>query len=79
VELMNKHRRKHIHEIADSLSQLKLQIDALYGEESAAFIKIQKSMRNMSAYEISKNAVDMLESASLRVENAIAFLEDAEG
>lgn len=75
---MNKHRRKHIHEIADSLSQLKLQIDALYGEESAAFIKIQKSVRNMAAYEISKNAVDMLESASLRVENAIAFLEDAE-
>lgn len=55
-----------------------MQIDALYGEESAAFIKIQKSMRNMAAYEISKNAVDMLESASLRVENAIAFLEDAE-
>lgn len=75
---MNKHRKKRIHEIADSLSQLKLQIDALYGEESAAFIKIQKSMRNMAAYEISKNAVDMLESASLRVENAIAFLEDAE-
>jgi hypothetical protein len=46
---MNKHRRKHIHEIAESLSQLKLQIDALYGEESAAFIKIQKSMRNMAA------------------------------
>lgn len=42
---MNKHRRKQIHEIADSLSQLKTQIDALYGEESAAFIKIQKSMR----------------------------------
>jgi hypothetical protein len=76
---MNKHRRKQIHEIADSLSQLKTQIDALYGEESAAFIKIQKSMRNMVAYEISKNAVDMLESASLRVENAITFLEDAEG
>lgn len=36
------------------------------------------SMRNMAAYEISKNAVDMLESASLRIENAIAFLEDAE-
>lgn len=48
---MNKHRRKQIHEIADSLSQLKTQIDALYGEESA----------------------------SLRVENAITFLEDAEG
>ena len=76
---MNKHRRKQIHEIADSLSQLKTQIDALYGEESAAFIKIQKSMRNMDAYEISKNAVDMLESASLRVENAITFLEDVEG
>lgn len=76
---MNKHRRKQIHEIADSLSQLKTQIGALYGEESAAFIKIQKSMRNMVAYEISKNAVDMLESASLRVENAITFLEDAEG
>ena len=76
---MNKHRRKHIREIADSLSQLKLQIDALYSEESAAFIKIQKSMSNMAAYEISKNAVDMLESASLRVENAITFLEDAEG
>lgn len=76
---MNKHRRKQIHEIADSLSQLKTQIDALYGEESAAFIKIQKSMRNMVAYEISKNAVDMLESASLRVENAITFLEDVEG
>lgn len=45
----------------------------------AAFIKIQKSMRNTAAYEISKNAVDMLESASLRVENAITFLEDAEG
>lgn len=76
---MNKHRRKQIHEIADLLSQLKTQIDALYSEESAAFIKIQKSMRNMVAYEISKNAVDMLESASLRVENAITFLEDAEG
>ena len=75
---MNKHRRKRIYEIAGSLSQLKQQIDELYGEESAAFIKIQKSMRNMAAYEISKNAVDMLESASLRVENAIAFLEDAE-
>lgn len=75
---MNKHRRKRIHEIVGSLSQLKQQIDELYGEESAAFIKIQKSMRNMAAYEISKNAVDMLESASLRVENAIAFLEDAE-
>lgn len=75
---MNKHRRKRIHEIVGSLSQLKQQIDKLYGEESAAFIKIQKSMRNMAAYEISKNAVDMLESASLRVENAIAFLEDAE-
>lgn len=75
---MNKHRRKHIHEIAESLSQLKQQIDELYGEESAAFIKIQKSMRNMATYEISKNAVDMLESASLRIENAIAFLEDAE-
>lgn len=76
---MNKRRRKHIHEIAESLSQLKMQIDALYGEESAAFIKIQKSMRNTTTYEISKNAVDMLESASLRVENAITFLEDAEG
>lgn len=75
---MNKLRRKRIHEIADSLSQLKLQIDALYGEESAVFIKIQKSMRNVATYEISRNAVDMLESASLRVENAIAFLEDAE-
>lgn len=75
---MNKHRRKHIHEIAESLSQLKMQIDALYGEESAAFIKIQKSMLNMAAYEISKNAVDMLESASLMVENSIAFLKDAE-
>lgn len=74
---MNKHRRKRIHEIESSLSQLKQQIDELYGEESAAFIKIQKSMRNMAAYEISKNAVDMLESASLRIENAIAFLEDA--
>lgn len=52
---------------------------ALYDEESAAFIKIQKSMRNTAAYEILKNAVDMLESASLRVENAITFLEDAEG
>lgn len=75
---MNKRRRKHIREIADTLSQLKQQIDALYGEELAAFIKIQKSMHNMAAYEISKNAVDMLESASLRAENAIAFLEDAE-
>ena len=75
---MTKRRRKHIREIADTLSQLKQQIDALYGEELAAFIKIQKSMRNMAAYEISKNAVDMLESASLRAENAIAFLEDAE-
>lgn len=76
---MNKRRRKHIREITDTLSQLKMQIDALYSEESASFIKIQKSMRNMDAYEISKNAVDMLESASLRVENAIAFLKDAEG
>lgn len=76
---MNKNRRKHIYEIAESLSQLKMQIDALYDEESASFIKIQKSMRNMAAYEISKNAVDMLESASLRVENAITFLKDAEG
>ena len=75
---MNKHRRKRIHEIEGSISQLKQQIDELYGEESATFIKIQKSMRNMAAYEISKNAVDMLESASLRIENAIAFLKDAE-
>jgi len=36
-------------------------------------------LQGTERYEIAENAVDMLESASLRVENAITFLEDAEG
>lgn len=76
---MNNARRKRICKIADALNELKSQIDELYEEEHGAFENIPESLQGTNRYEIAENAVDMLESASLRVENAITFLEDAEG
>lgn len=76
---MNNARRKRICKIADALNELKDQIDELYEEEHGAFENIPESLQGTKRYEIAENAVDMLESASLRVENAITFLEDAEG
>lgn len=76
---MNNERRKRICKIADALNDLKSQIDELYEEEHGAFENIPESLHGTKRYEIAENAVDMLESASLRVENAITFLEDAEG
>lgn len=76
---MNNARRKRICKIADALNELKSQIDELHEEEQEAFENIPESLRGTKRYEIAENAVDMLESASLRVENAITFLEDAEG
>lgn len=76
---MNNARRKRICKIADALNELKSQIDELYEEEHEAFENIPESLHGTKRYEIAENAVDMLESASLRVENAITFLEDAEG
>lgn len=76
---MNNARRKRICKIADALNELKSQIDELHDEEQEAFENIPESLQGTERYEIAGNAVDMLESASLRVENAITFLEDAEG
>jgi hypothetical protein len=76
---MNNARRKRICKIADALNELKSQIDELHEEEQEAFENIPESLQGTKRYEIAENAVDMLESASLRVENAITFLEDAEG
>ena len=76
---MNNSRRKRISKIADALNELKGQIDELYEEEQEAFKNIPESLHGTERYEIAENAVDMLESAFLRVENAITFLEDAEG
>lgn len=76
---MNNARRKRICKIADALNELKSQIDELYEEEHGVFENIPESLHGTKRYEIAENAVDMLESASLRVENAITFLEDAEG
>lgn len=76
---MNNARRKRICKIADALNELKSQIDELYEEEHGALENIPESLHGTKRYEIAENAVDMLESASLRVENAITFLEDAEG
>lgn len=76
---MNNARRKRICKIADALNELKSQIDELHDEEQEAFENIPESLQGTERYEIAENAVDMLESASLRVENAITFLEDAEG
>lgn len=76
---MNNARRKRICKIADALNELKSQIDELHEEEQEAFENIPESLHGTERYEIAENAVDMLESASLRVENAITFLEDAEG
>lgn len=76
---MNNARRKRICKIADALNELKDQIDELHEEEQEAFENIPESLQGTKRYEIAENAVDMLESASLRVENAITFLEDAEG
>lgn len=76
---MNNARRKRICKIADALNELKSQIDELHEEEQEAFGNIPESLQGTKRYEIAENAVDMLESASLRVENAITFLEDAEG
>lgn len=76
---MNNARRKRICKIADALNELKSQIDELYEEEHEAFENIPESLHGTKRYEIAENAVDMLESASLRVENVITFLEDAEG
>lgn len=76
---MNNARRKRICKIADALNELKSQLDELYEEEQEAFENIPESLQGTKRYEIVENAVDMLESASLRVENAITFLEDAEG
>lgn len=76
---MNNARRKRICKIADALNELKSQIDELYEEEQGALENIPESLHGTKRYEIAENAVDMLESASLRVENAITFLEDAEG
>lgn len=76
---MNNARRKRICKIADALNELKSQIDELHEEEQESFENIPESLQGTKRYEIAENAVDMLESASLRVENAITFLEDAEG
>lgn len=76
---MNNARRKRICKIADALNELKSQIDELYEDEHESFENIPESLHGTKRYEIAENAVDMLESASLRVENAITFLEDAEG
>lgn len=76
---MNNARRKRICKIADALNELKSQIDELHEEEQEAFENIPESLQGTKRYEIAENAVDMLESASLRVENAITFLEDADG
>lgn len=75
---MNNARRKRICKIADALNELKSQIDELYEEEHGALENIPESLQGTKRYEIAENAVDMLESASLRVENAITFLEAAE-
>ena len=64
---MNNSRRKRISKIADALNELKGQIDELYEEEQEAFKNIPESLHGTERYEIAENAVDMLESASLRV------------
>nr|DAW99498.1 MAG TPA: hypothetical protein [Bacteriophage sp.] len=76
---MNNSRRKRISKIADALNELKGQIDELYKEEQEAFENIPESLQGTERYEAAENAVDMLYSASSRIENAISFLEDAEG
>ena len=76
---MNNFLRKRISKIVDALNELKDQIDELHEDEEETLGNIPESLQGTKRYENSENAVDMLESASLRVENAITFLEDAEG
>lgn len=76
---MNNARRKRISKIADSLNELKDQIDELHSEEEEVLDNIPESLRGTERYEIAENAVDMLESASSGLEDVISFLGDAEG
>ena len=74
---MNKFRRKQIETIADKLSSIADEIDAVQEEEEEYRDNIPENLQGSERYELAEAAVDALMEAADSVRSAIDSLEQA--
>ena len=74
VNHINAVRRKKIKEIYEKIERIKTEIEELYDDEQTALNNMPESFENTKRYAIADNAVDNLDSAILKLEEALEYL-----
>lgn len=74
---MNAVRRKKIKGIYEKIERIKTEIEELYDAEQTALNSMPENFENTECYAIADNAVDNLDSAILKLEETLEYLEKA--
>jgi hypothetical protein len=72
---MNAVRQKKIKGIYEKIERIKTEIEELYDDEQTALNNMPESFENTKRYAIADNAVNNLDSAILKLEEALEYLE----
>ena len=71
---MNAVRRKKIKGIYEKIERIKAEIEELYDEEQTALNNMPESFEDTKRYAIADNAIDNLDNAILKLEEALEYL-----
>lgn len=73
---MNKQQRKELQGYADSLEEIKSNIETMMEEEQDKLDNMPESLQESERGEAMQEAIENLESASSSLEEAIGYLEE---
>ena len=77
--MMNRERRKELARIADELSALLEQIEAVKAAEEEAYENLPESIRDGDRGTAMQEAIDAIGDAGIMVEDAVTRLNEAAG
>ena len=73
---MNNARRKKIRTIAEQLGEIMTELEMLKDEEEEYLNNIPENLQSSERYELAENAIDNIDSACDKLDEAIISIEE---